>query len=389
MLSDNNQWGSGKLDGAVDGEDLNCLDHESKVPLRYSNPTFSSAVHESSQLESEIVSHSFRIGSFRSLKKLPTKIKAGEIQVDRLKTIMYNKHAMSKNNFKPPFANKYFEPLRYSSTDYGKLEQIISAENELKRLNLQSFSRKAFSYSSMRSKLKYEDIFEDKTYKYPVMGPNGDFQPIESSLRNDLYDTSKFAAGPFRATSNKGLIQRENVTKWCTSIHKTLAEDWPHLRFSIKYTKEEEIVIEFDISLIGDLDSLRRYMTQFSLNGLATEYHLRRRGDRWSVTEGTNVVFAMYVPWVAGKSMVAVRRMTERMATSKTKGSKGKKGSEEEGMHVFDGDNTSSEMNDLDADSYLMKSPHKATFNGSNRGNSDDHHRPSSRESNMSSTSDL
>jgi hypothetical protein len=84
---------------------------------------------------------------------------------------------------------------------------------------------------------------------------------------------------------------------WSREIYEKLSEDWSHLRFTIKVTDADEIVVSFDTDLLqqgGGLadTALARYMGNMSRHGVAAERRLRKRGDRWRVTE--------YVPVVSG-----------------------------------------------------------------------------------------
>eukprot|EP01041_Mallomonas_annulata_P003592 gene3592-7136_t len=228
----------------------------------YLQKTFSSSVIPCAYDEQQRVKSSFQSGQFTRLKSLPSKLQPGEIQAAKLKAICENRHSSSKDVFKASTANSFFTPIQYHFSDYGKNDQIKKSDMEYNHLNMQSFSRKSFSYNSSRIKLKNEDIFEDTNYRYPLLGPSGsDPAPIETILRTDLTNSKKFINGPFKINgsqhTNQNIVDKDRVFDWIRLIHSKLVEDWAHLRFAVKYTNNEEVLLEFDHELIKDTDPLR------------------------------------------------------------------------------------------------------------------------------------
>ena len=181
-----------------------CPESSKKRVESFSAPTFSSSIQPSLHSETERVINSYRSGSFCSLKKLPSKLKAGEVESLRIKNICRNRCSNPGDAFKASKVNSYFSPLQYQFSDYSKLETQNKTELEYNNLRMQSFSRKPFSYPSRRIKLKNEDIFEDSNFKYPEIGPGMDIIDLKDVIRTDLSKSSQYAHGPFRVGGGYG-----------------------------------------------------------------------------------------------------------------------------------------------------------------------------------------
>jgi hypothetical protein len=54
-------------------------------------------------------------------------------------------------------------------------------------------------------------------------------------------------------------------------------------------------------------------MKQFALYGLPSEFHFRKRGDRWAVLENYNIIFSFYAPWAQGSTMNVVKRVNQNI----------------------------------------------------------------------------
>lgn len=199
-------------------------------------------------------------------------------------------------------------------------------EAQFQRLTTLSFSRKPFTYSSSKVRLKNEDIFGNEEYKYPILGPGKGVSELSSFVRQDFTNADKMIHGPFFVLG-KGRdreASRDDIYGWCREIYEKISADWSHLRFHIQVRDGEEIVIFFEIgTLKGDLNSqstvglaevaLSRYMGTMARHGVAAQRRLRKRGDRWRVLESMElkqtsegvspkmeevVVYSFFAPWV-------------------------------------------------------------------------------------------
>jgi hypothetical protein len=274
---------------------------QSQIP-GYLRQTVSSMTTSSCSSESERIAKSFRSGSFYSIKKLPTRLLPGVVDESRKVNIA---ESLSNKPFAPYKASVvpvYFTPITYSRTEYNKLAENEREEAQFQRLTTLSFSRKPFTYSSSKVRLKNEDIFGNEEYKYPILGPGKGISELSSFVRQDFTNAEKMIHGPFFVLG-KGRdreASRDDIYSWCREIYEKISADWSHLRYHMQVIDGQEIVVLFEMStLCGESESsggyaevaLSRFMGTMSRHGVAAERRLRKRGDRWRVIE-----------WMEGKS---------------------------------------------------------------------------------------
>jgi len=87
------------------------------------------------------------------------------------------------------------------------------------------------------------------------------------------------------------------VKEWTKQIHAKLVKDWPQYKFRVKFTKSNELVIQFLKPEPGGLggglnvifpppnNMLNKYMHTLAQHGLACQFGLKKRGDRWNILE--------------------------------------------------------------------------------------------------------
>eukprot|EP00602_Paraphysomonas_sp_CaronLab_P003943 CAMPEP_0185018454 /NCGR_PEP_ID=MMETSP1103-20130426/1171_1 /TAXON_ID=36769 /ORGANISM="Paraphysomonas bandaiensis, Strain Caron Lab Isolate" /LENGTH=293 /DNA_ID=CAMNT_0027548267 /DNA_START=393 /DNA_END=1274 /DNA_ORIENTATION=+ len=241
--------------------------------------------------------------------------------------------------YKANTINHYFTPLSYARTEYNKIAENEREEAQFQRLTTLSFSRKPFTYASSRVRLKNEDIFGNEEYKYPVLGPGHGKVDLSNYVRKDFTDAGKMIHGPFFVVGRRRgerEVPRDQVEIWSKEIFDLLSTDWGHLRFSIRFTGDDELVVSFDTALLesdGQIKdrALARYMGHLARHGVAAERRLRKRGDRWRVLEwedatpgGSEVkqvlVFSFYAPWYTAGHVPARKTAAtaERTRTRRT-----------------------------------------------------------------------
>ena len=237
----------------------------------YLNPTFSSSVQPTAFGVTERVINSYRTGSYLSLKKLPNKLSPDEVETSRIANINYNRVVRPEQAFKGAKGGDYFHPLKYQYSDFGKSESLNKLDEEFKNLRIQSFSRKPFRYSSSRLKLKHEDIFEDSNYKHSYIAPSKHLT-LNEVVRPDVAKFSNPNRGPFltKGGYTRNLIGdinilREDMESHVDRIMKRLGEDWGHLRFSVVFTTNDELIVSFDPALIQNTEPLIKYVKIFYL----------------------------------------------------------------------------------------------------------------------------
>lgn len=271
---------------------------ESSVPRRhYQNETVSSTLPPYFHGETERITNAFRSGSCWSVKQLPHVLEYGEVQKKR--------HANATNNLlqKPPriykavVVKKHFWNIPYVPTTYDKYHVLEKSAFEVDRNQIESTGRKAGLVIPSRIRAKYEDIFEDINYQYPtsVLGPAVGIPKLETIVREDFSDLQRFTCGTRnKAVANRKIPEKELGVEWTKKIFGLLARDWAHLKFTVKFTKSDELLVQFemavnynDIPVIGVamLTSLGKYMTTMVTHGVAAEFGLKKRGDRWGQLE--------------------------------------------------------------------------------------------------------
>lgn len=305
----------------------------------YLRQTVSSMSTSSCSSESERITKSFRSGSFYSIKKLPSRLIPGGVDESRKVNIAKSLSEKPVCTYKAHTVPVYFTPITYSRTEYNKLAENEREEAQFQRLTTLSFSRKPFTYSSSKVRLKNEDIFGNEEYKYPILGPGKGISELSSFVRQDFTNAEKMIHGPFFVLG-KGRdreASRDDIYIWCREIYEKLSVDWSHLRYHMQVLDGQEIVVLFEMSTLRSEESaasgiadvaLSRYMGTMARHGIAAERRLRKRGDRWRVLEWMElkpsdniatsdsqpspqmvevVVYSFFAPWVTSAQNKAHR----------------------------------------------------------------------------------
>ena len=257
----------------------------------------------SQQEEAARIRNSFSGVHFASVKSLPTTLKPGAVAESRRKHANVNINTVTDQSHRgrvPVTKDGLFSPLRYRASEYKKEIADKRESDRVKRIHGLAFSRKPFIGTSTPLRLKNEDLFGDDTYTFPAADPGQGQIDIKNCVRTDFVDGSKFLHGPFAVSgkrSGEQEVSREEGIHWCTDIYKKLKEDWQHLRFSIKYSTSDEVIISFDLDMLqnketGDIQdsTLCKYMTRLTTCGIAAEHRLKKRGDRWRIIEDVEVI---------------------------------------------------------------------------------------------------
>lgn len=328
---------------------------------RYLNPTVSSNTVGYRNAEVECIANSYRAGSYCSLKKLPDKIAAGEICQQKLRLTSENLFAKPSSEFVVRTNSTKITDFDYMGTDYQKFDDLKRNRQEENRLRIEGNSKKPFVPSSCKIKDRYEDMFENIGYRFPYMGPssgkigledylrpktNTNFSEMISNQKSLSYSSTgnilikdedivspipikdNSAPGPRNIGQNDKEYYRNNAREWAQSIYKLISMDWNNMRFKLKFSKEGELLVQYDMSNhIEDgkvivNPALHKYMNHLITNGIAAEFGLTRRGDRWGIIEndifkGASdenetstcplLTFSMYTPWVEGATLTIKR----------------------------------------------------------------------------------
>lgn len=264
----------------------------------YLRQTFTSSSPHSSHYCNERIRNSFSPASCWSVKAIPAAITAQSMHDARVAHLIDVR--TSKGQKRDTGLPRFFTPLRYGHSDYGADKVNSKRDADIRELNLISFSRKPFRLSSSKVKMQHEDIIDNENFVYPTLGPSD--ETLMYRGRGAAVDKAKPSYGLFRpggrATKEQQVKEegRRLVPDWSRQMFAQLSEDWPQLRFRLRFTTDDEFVFSFDAPSDGDeggpsksatavMGALNRYMKHFSTHGLASEFRLIKRGDRWNCLE--------------------------------------------------------------------------------------------------------
>jgi hypothetical protein len=308
----------------------------------YSHPTVASILPPYLHGETERVRNTYVASSYNSLKNLPRHLHPGEINLQKKQHVLDN--ALEKNTFRTSVVprDKNFSDFAHLGTDYDKNRNLNQYLIEEEKMRIDSYSRRPFVVSS-RIRSKFEDIFFDPTFQIPNLGPGGDQRKLESITRADLLNEEKFMYGRFNSYGGKmdlGENSIQEIKKWIHKIHSVIVKDWKDYPFRIKFTKTNELLIQFmkpednngeenqnsleesmtsipssllktsteqcfssdqrkqqdsqqqdvqktkkSVPFPPPNDALHKYMNHLASHGVVQDFGLTKRGDRWNTLE--------------------------------------------------------------------------------------------------------
>ena len=282
----------------------------------YAGPTLASSRPDCANDELDRIRNSYRTGSCYSLKNLPSKLKSGAVSKLRQERILDNRMSSGIRKDPPKFQSGYFRPFEYQYSDYDKARMSEKNEEAEKQIQRTSTGRRPFSIPN-RMKSKLEDAFGDTEYQVPYMGPSDGKKDITDFTRSDLNDTTLYHSGQFNPAGRKrSEITRPSVREWMNTIFKKLSEDWPTLKFTLRFTDDDELHTLFtfktdensssNLPRIPPNNALGKYMKTLCNTGVAGELKFKLRGDMWNIPDPNTIdnqdtvtlIYAMYAPWV-------------------------------------------------------------------------------------------
>jgi len=204
-----------------------------------------------------------------------------------------------------------FEKTKYLSLDYERVSDLNKGNIQSELNEFDSLGRRPFK-TKMRAPIKSEDQFGDPIINdgNPVSAASAGIVPPDKIFRTDFTDGDKFRHGPFYLYFKKnGETSRNSVEKWTPALFKQLQKDWSHMKFKVKFTTDDEMLIQFfigtrtrinendknqtfkefshkdDINTNVNIEIITKYMNRLVTHGLASEFNLSKRGDRWGMIE--------------------------------------------------------------------------------------------------------
>jgi uncharacterized protein YozE (UPF0346 family) len=227
--------------GDFDEEDL-------AAKFRYATPTFVSSLPKYERGESERIKNSFKRGSMYNIRNLPTKLAPGNVDTNKHMQIAANLASKPTSTYKANVLPHSFSKLAYQYNDYDKEQDLHKCNIEEERVKVDCWSRKPFT-TTARAKLKHEEVFKDANYKFPESyGEYKGVPKLDKIVRSDLNNASKFKHGNFNSYVKKQReVSKMDTRIWAKQIYDKLSTDWPHLRFKVKFTENDELLVCFPV----------------------------------------------------------------------------------------------------------------------------------------------
>jgi hypothetical protein len=286
-----------------------------KVP-HYMLPNFTSILPEYSNAEQDKIREAFSTGNYSAVSKMPNSIGPETINKSRQEQIDSNRKAN-------PFAaagkkvlgmnTGTFSDYDYMPSRYSLADELASKERVEMESKRQEIGGKDFICSSNHSRLKHEDGFEDKTYRYPYMS-----EPFEAAqeqmMRVKWLEDSKVLHGPFVPSGGSRFSSADKTLDTPTrtilpqiveEIHKILADDWMDNEFSVLATEEDTIIARFKLDTIDSEKGLVAYMNVMSRDHpVICKYRLVRIVEDWDTKPGDGFLhFTFRPPWVKARTV--------------------------------------------------------------------------------------
>ena len=162
-------------------------------------PNFAAILPDYSNREQEYIRQAFSVTSFVMVRDLPTRLRpsatnramAAKVDSNRRSVVLAPEESTDKASGKTKnglFSTFDYVPSRYSLADELKTKERL--ENEAKRLEI---GGRDFVCSGQSKKLKYEDVFENKEYRFPYMVSISPVLSIHMKLYNILTNGSFFS----------------------------------------------------------------------------------------------------------------------------------------------------------------------------------------------------
>lgn len=286
-----------------------------KVP-HYMLPNFTSILPEYANAEQDKIREAFSTGNYSAVSKIPNNIGPETINKMRQDQIDSNRKANPLGAAGKKvvgintgcFSEYDYMPSRYSLAD--ELASKERVEHETQRLEI---GGKDFVCSSNHSRLKHEDGFEDKNYKYPYMS-----EPFEAAqeqmMRAKWLEDSKVLHGPFVPSGHSRFAGPDKTLDTPTrallpqiveEIHTVLSDDWIDNEFSVLATEEDTIIARFKLDSLDSEKGLKAYMNVLALNNpVICKYMLKRIIEDWSTKPGDGFLhFTFRPPWVHARTV--------------------------------------------------------------------------------------
>jgi hypothetical protein len=274
-------------------------------------PNFAAILPDYSNREQEYIRQAFSVTSFVMVRDLPTRLRpsatnramAAKIDANRRSVVLVpeesSKNGGTKNGM---FSTFDYVPSRYSLADELKTKQRL--EDEAKRLEI---GGRDFVCSGQSKKMKYEDVFENKEYRFPYMGDDFDGAK-DQRLRAKWIEDAKVLSGPFMPSGRGRVFERpaRSLLPECLKeLTKIIRSDWEDYEFETLATEDDLICIRFSLDSVDSERGLKAYMNVLAAsNPSIQKFQLQRVIEDWGTKPGDGWYYYMLKPpWCRTKQV--------------------------------------------------------------------------------------
>jgi len=272
----------------------------------YTKATTTNLLPEYKNTETDKIRDAFTANNFGSLSKLPWELQAGTVMHARASGIQENLRSGVGNgtvaHHKPLQRRGLFHEFEYIPSKYNLADELKRHERAEAVATMDTISQKQFVYAGTGKRLKHEDSFEDRAWRYPYM--DDPFEGAdEQERRLKWINESKVIQGPFLPTGVAKALHtpsRSQLPDMIKQLHEIMRVDWGTSNFSVMATQDDIIAVRFELNTIGSERALRSYMNVFAETNVAVlKYRLRRIIEDWNTKPGDGFVYFMFSPpWV-------------------------------------------------------------------------------------------
>jgi hypothetical protein len=288
------------------------MDASSLAPSvpHYQLPNFSSILPEFENAEQEYIGQAFSMANFTRISKLPNQVVTGGVSRRRGHNTESNRRSneiasdYGKRAFGKP---QVFSEFAYMPSRYSLAEELATKdrlESEARRMEV---GGRDFTCAAGQKKLKYEDQFEDRGYRYPYLS-----DPFEAAqdqaMRAKWIDDSKILHGPFIPTGTTkplGKPSRKLLPDIVKEIHNVVNEDWSDYSFDVLATEDDNVAVRFDLTTVDSEKGLLAYMNVLAHNNhVVQKYLLKKVIEDWDTKPGDGFLYFMFrPPWVQSRAV--------------------------------------------------------------------------------------
>ena len=265
-------------------------------------PTTTTLLPSYANAETDKIRDAFCAHNYGSLAKLPSELQAGTVLHAKAGAIQENLRAGALSHHKPLQRRGLFHEFEYIPSRYALAEELRRHEGAIARAHEDAISAHKFTCAGTGKRLKFEDQFEDRAWRYPYLDdPFEGAQEQERRLK--WLHEAKVIHGAFLppgVARSSGAPTRRQLRDAVGRVHGALAADWGSANFSVMATSEDHVVVRFELATVDSDRALRAYMNVFCTgHDVPVQFQLRRVVEDWGTAPGDGYAYYVFAPpWV-------------------------------------------------------------------------------------------